>query len=215
MMAESAEKYPGWKAPPQWSKGWYPVRLPRRLLAAVPSSSRTNTTKKAKATMAPTTLALVRRRNWRRARVSDALEWLAYARDSERRKARLSAAEDLDGVEVMEAAEEGALPDEMEREWAEPLVEGAFMVRVGCALLVLVIVLGALPMPMLVVVSPANVCAAAPVVLLLLANALDSRRVMPMPPVLLGEAAYRLIPPTAPPAPLPPTALDSGVALDL
>ena len=179
-------------------------------MAALPSSSRTKTTKKAKATMAPTTLALVRSRNWRRARVSDALEWLAYARLSERRKARLSpaAAEDLDGVLLMV---EGALPDAREREWADPLVEGAFMVRVVCAVLLVVLleVLGALPLPMPMFESPANDVGAAEAVVLL-ANALDSRRVMPMPPVLLGEVAYRLLPLAAPPmpAPLTPTALD-------
>lgn len=130
--------------------------MPRRLPGPyVPSSSRTNTTKKAKATTAPTVLALVRRRNCRRARASDAVEWLAYARDSDRRKARPSEA--LGGV-VEAEAEEGALPDEMERECEEeeePLpVEGAFMVSV-CALL---LVLGALlPMVVVVVVSPANV----------------------------------------------------------
>ena len=167
--------------------------------------------------MAPTTLALVRRRNWIRASASAVLERLAYARDSERRKARLSAEEDLDGVVLMEV--EGALPDARERECEDPLVEGAFMVRVVCAVLsmvfLLVEVLGALPM----FESPTNAGAAVVVLLrvVLLANALDSRRVMPMPPVLLGEAvAYRLLPPAAMPALLlPPTALDSGVALDL
>ena len=135
-------------------------------------------------------------------------EWLAYARLSERRKARLSAAEDLDGVVLMEV--EGALPAAREREWEEPFVEGAFMVRFVCAVLLVVLleVLGALPM----FESPTNAGAAEAVVLL--ANALDSRRVMPMPPVLLGEVAYRLLPLTAP-LPLTPTALDSGVALDL
>ena len=80
-------------------------------------------------------------------------------------------------------------------------------------LLALLVVLGALPvLPMLVVVSPTNVCvaAAAAAVVPLLAKALDSRRVMPMPPVLLGEwATYLwLPPPMMPTAPLPP-----GVAL--
>lgn len=143
---------------------------------------------------------------------------MAYARLSERRKARPS-----DGLPPEGATEEGALPDATERECVLPLpVEGAFMVSVVCAVLLVLLLVevfgGLLTMPMLPMFeSPANVGAAVVLLLLLLvllANALDSRRVMPMPPVLLGEAVvYRLLPPTA--APLPPTALDSGVALDL
>ena len=161
-----------------------------------PSSSNTNTTKKAKTTTAATTLEFVRIKNWRRARASDDRQaWAGYARDSnpdrgsERRNGRASEeaeTEDLDGVALLPPPlmPSGALPDEMERaEWWLPLV-----VIEGTAAAAFIIFSAAV----------ACMLSATAAALPLFDKALD-RRVMPMPPVLLGEVAYRPLPVPVPP----------------
>ena len=125
--------------------------------------------------MAATALEFVRIKNWRRARASDDRRaWAGYARDSdresERRNGRASEAVALLPPPLVPS---GALPDEMERaEWWLPLdaIEGTAVA--------------------FIIFSPAVVCilSATAAALPLFDKALD-RRVMPMPPVLLGEAA--------------------------
>ena len=140
-------------------------------------------------------MEFVRSKNWRRARASDDRRaWAGYARDSdresERRNGRASEeaeTEDLDGVALLPwMMPSGALPDEMERaEWWLPLMPLPW--------LPLVVIEGAAAA--FIIFSAAVLCmlSATAAALPLFDKALD-RRVMPMPPVLLGEVAYRPLP---------------------